>query len=226
MPGRKLIASGLFLCLRLSCANMCRNRHVRASSDPPPRGRAGERRTPESLPDQPAPAHRRRAAPRCGDAMGARNTKPRNPATQRPSNPATQQPGNSVPSDLATQHPATLQPGTLQHCNTATLQPSTLHPTPFVFGGSSPAFRRLMPEIPQIATSRPAIEPNRVAICPKPCRLFPIRGLLPGGGGALRRILAKTWHRVRKTWQRRRLDSLSRPCGATAPMRGRARSPS
>lgn len=140
--------------------------------------------------------------------------------------PCTQQLCTQRPSN-----PATSQPSTLQHCNpapcnTATLQPSTLHPTPFVFGGPSPAFRRLMPEIPQIATSRPAIAPNRVAIFPKPCRLFPIRGLLPGGGGARCRILAKTWHRVRKTWQRRRLDSLSRPCGATAPMRGRARSPS
>ena len=146
--------------------------------------------------------------------------RPSNPATQRPSDPATRQSSDSVPSDPATQRPRNPAP-----CNPATLQPSTLHPTPFVFGGPSPAFRRLMPEIPQIATSKPAIEPNRVAICPKPCRLFPIRGLLPGRRGALRRILAKTWHRVRKTWQRRRLDSLSRPCGATAPMRGRARSP-
>ena len=141
-----------------------------------------------------------------------------NPATRNPA------PSNSVPSDPTTLRPC--NPATQRPSNPATLQPSTLHPTPFVFGGPSPAFRRLMPEIPQIATSRPAIAPNRVAIFPKPCRLFPIRGLLPGGGGTLRRILAKTWHRVRKTWQRRRLDSLSRPCGATAPMHGRARSPS
>ena len=149
----------------------------------------------------------------CNAAPATPNPATLRPATQRPSNPATLYPATLQPSDLATQHPATLQPG-------------TLHPTPFVFGGPSPALRRLMPEIPQIATSTPAIAPNRVAICPKPCRLFPIRGLLPGGGGTLRRILAKTWHRVRKTLQRRRLDSLSRPCGATAPMRGRARSPS
>lgn len=143
-----------------------------------------------------------------------------NPATRNPA------PSNSVPSDPATQRPRNPAPCNTATRHPATLQPSILHPTPFVFGGPSPAFRRLMPEIPQIATSRPAIEPNRVAICPKPCRLFPIRGLLPGEGGARCRILAKTWHRVRKTWQRRRLDSLSRPCGATAPMRGRARSPS
>ncbi len=62
---------------------MCRNRHVRASSDPPPRGRAGERRTPESLPDQPAPAHRRRAAPRWRRCDGAPRTLAPNAARLR-----------------------------------------------------------------------------------------------------------------------------------------------
>ena len=149
-----------------------------------------------------------------------RNTKPRNPA---PSDPATRQPSNSVPSDLATQHPATLQP-------------STLHPTPSVFGGQSPAFRRQMPEIPQIATSTPAIA--RIVSQSSRNRADSSRsaGFFPEGEGRGVAFLRKpgiecekpgnagAWirSRVLAEPQRRCVDASDPPRGAAAPALGPA----